>query len=525
MMKVFLLYPDRDFDPAQELPPNTTELTQDLELNTLFRAMAQGDEFLSGVARQVMLSSLDEIDTILYRQEILRDCLEHPDVIRQIYRIPLEFMERKRSQWLWVSTRYSGPSSILSSAQQMLAASLDLLWRLRKIADAYVGIVSSNGFRRFFAMIQRELDDEYMAIVEHHIKALGFPGGILLSAQLGMGNEGTNYVLCKPNGTDQNWVRRLFNRKSPIYSYTLHPRDDHGARVLGELRDRGVARAANAVAQAADHIESFFKVLQLELAFYIGCLNLYEQLERLGAPVSFPEPVPADERRLVCTGLYDVTLALTMKQKVVGNDVAAGGKSLVMITGPNQGGKTTFLRSIGPAQLMMQCGMFVPAESFSANLCTGLFTHFKRAEDKTMESGKFQEELKRMSAIIDYLTPNALILCNESFAATNEREGSEIAWQIVSALLERHVKVFYVTHLYELARRFYEKQATDVLFLRAERLPDGRRTFKLKEGEPLETSYGIDLYHKIFKADEHAGSPRPPADAVVQQNHAGGADS
>ena len=501
MMKVFLLHPERDFDSSRGLPPNTAELTQDLELNTLFEAMAQRDEFLFGVARQVVLSSLDEIDTIHYRQEILKDCLEHPDVIRKIYRIPLEFMERKRSQWLWISTRYSGPSSILSSAQKMLESSLDLLWRLRKIADTYAGIFSSRGFRRFFAMIQQELDDEYLAVVERHVKALRFPDGVLLSAQLGTGNEGTNYVLCKPNGADQNWVRRLFDRKSPVYSYTLHPRDDHGARVLGDLRDRGVARAANAVAQAADHIESFFKVLQLELAFYIGCLNLHEQLQQMGAPVTFPQPAPADERRLSCKGLYDVTLALTMKQTVVGNDVAADGKSLVMITGPNQGGKTTFLRSIGPAQLMMQCGMFVPAESFSANLCTGLFTHFKRAEDKTMESGKFQEELKRMSAIVDFLTPNALILCNESFAATNEREGSEIAWQIVSALLERRVKVFYVTHLYELARRFYEKPGADALFLRAERLPDGTRTFKLREGEPLETSYGVDVYHKIFGAD------------------------
>jgi len=501
MMKVFLLYPDRDSDPARELPPNTTELTQDLELNMLFKAMAQGDEYLFRVARQAVLSSLDEIDTIHYRQEILQDCLKHPDVVRQIYHIPLEFMERKRKQWLWISTRHSSPGSILSSARQLLTESLDLLWRLRQIADAYAGSFESRGFCRFFAMIQQELKDEYLAVVERHIKTLRFPKGTLLSVRLGMGNEGTDYILCKPDDADQNWIRRLFNKKPQVYSYTLPSRDDHGARVLGELRDRGVARVANAVAQAADHVESFFKALQLELAFYIGCLNFYNQLEQLGSPVTFPEPVSANERRFLCTGLYDVTLALTMKQKVVGNNVTADGKSLVIITGPNQGGKTTFLRSIGSAQLMMQCGMFVPAESFSANLWTGLFTHFKRAEDKTMESGKFQEELKRMSAIVDCLTPNALILCNESFAATNEREGSEIACQIVSALLEKRIKVFYVTHLYEFAHRFYEKEMANTLFLRAERLPSGKRTFKLREGEPLETSYGADLYHRIFKID------------------------
>lgn len=184
---------------------------------------------------------------------------------------------------------------------------------------------------------------------------------------------------------------------------------------------------------------------------------------------------------------------------MVGNDISADGNSLVVITGPNRGGKTTFLRSVGLAQLMMQSGMFVAAESFSANLCTGLFTHFKREEDRTMESGKFEEELKRMSAIVDYLKPNALILLNESFAATNEREGSEIAIQIVSALLEKRIKVYYVTFLYEFARHFYERAPDNTAFLRAERLPDGTRTFKLKEGRPLETSYGIDLYLKIFQ--------------------------
>jgi DNA mismatch repair ATPase MutS len=354
-------------------------------------------------------------------------------------------------------------------------------------------------------MIEQELDDAYLATVARHTQALRFAKGVLLRAQLGNGNEGTQYILCKPNDPERSWIKRVFASKSPIYSFSLHPRDDHGAQVLGELRDRGLARAANSVAQAAEHIESFFKVLRWELAFYMGCLNLYEQLEQLDEPVTFPQVAPAEERRFSCTSLYDISLALTMKRKVVGNDVAADGKNLVIITGPNQGGKTTFLRSVGLAQLMMQAGMFVPAELFSANLCSGLLTHFKREEDKTMKRGKFEEELKRMSAIVDLVKPNGLILLNESFASTNEREGSEIAKEVVRALLEASTKIFYVTHLYEFAYHAYKQRAQNVLFLRAERLPDGRRTFKVKEGDPLETSYGVDLYTRIFTAEGHRG--------------------
>jgi DNA mismatch repair ATPase MutS len=190
-----------------------------------------------------------------------------------------------------------------------------------------------------------------------------------------------------------------------------------------------------------------------------------------------------------------------MKQKVVGNDEDADKRDLVMITGANQGGKSTFLRGIGLAQLMMQCGMFAPAEAFCANICEGVFTHYKREEDTTMQSGKFDEELARMSEIVEHLRPNATLLFNESFAATNEREGSEIARQIVSALLEKRIKVFYVTHLYELAHGFYDKKMENAVFLRAERQADGGRTFKLIEGEPLQTSYGEDLYKAIFGTD------------------------
>lgn len=215
-------------------------------------------------------------------------------------------------------------------------------------------------------------------------------------------------------------------------------------------------------------------------------------------PVSFPLCAANNESRLSFQGLYDVCLALTMKKKITGNDVSADNKSLLIITGANQGGKSVFLRSMGLSQLMMQSGMFAPAEFFRSNLCSGLFTHYKREEDITMKSGKLDEELRRMNDIIDNLKANSILLFNESFAATNEREGSEIARQIIGALLEKRNKIFFVTHLYDFAHSFYEKEMKNAVFLRAERQADGKRTFKLFEGEPLETGYGEDLYKTVF---------------------------
>jgi DNA mismatch repair ATPase MutS len=252
-------------------------------------------------------------------------------------------------------------------------------------------------------------------------------------------------------------------------------------------------------------------MLRTETAFYIGCLNLRKQLLELQEPICFPIAKCIGVRELSFAGLYDVSLALSAKRKVVGNDINVDGKDVVIITGANTGGKSTFLRSLGQAQLMMQAGMFVAATEFRSEIRNAVCTHFRREEDAALESGKLDEELRRMSDIMDKISSRSVVLFNESFSATNEREGSEIARQITSALVEGGVKVFFVTHLYEFAREFYDQGLANAAFLRAERKDNGSRTFRMVEAEPLQTSYGEDLYDAIFGGD---GSAEAKATAV-----------
>jgi len=129
-----------------------------------------------------------------------------------------------------------------------------------------------------------------------------------------------------------------------------------------------------------------------------------------------------------------------------------------------------------------------------------------------MRSGKLDEELSRMSFIVDNVTPGGIILFNESFTSTNEREGSEIARQIVQALLKTGIKVFYVTHMFDLAQGLYLSGMDSALFLRAERLPDGQRTFRLIGGKPLPTSHGEDLYRQIFGAGQDSSAEAGASD-------------
>jgi hypothetical protein len=497
----------QNFDWHADLPWNADALTADLELDALFAAMARDDDGVFVVARKVILAgAAGDLDTIGYRQNILRDCLDHADVVRELYTIAVEANERRKGSYLGLLVRY--PDSVLRDALETMDALVEFMRKLRSVADRDGGKFAAEGWVAFFAMLRRELDDAYFAAVQSHVQALRLRDGELVSAELGTAHKGRRYLLhYVPHRPWRllDWWRRLFQRKAAVYSFELAPRDEAGALALQALRNRGIALAANALGQAADHVRDFFSMLRAELAFYVGCINLHERLCGKGAPCCLPVAAPAGARLLSFRGLYDVGLALTLERRVVGNDADADGKSIVIVTGPNAGGKSTFLRSVGAAQLMMQCGMFVAADSFRASLCDGLFTHWKREEDAAMVSGKFDEELSRMSAIVDHVAKTSLVLCNESFAATNEREGSEIARQIVSALLEAGVRVGFVTHMYELAHGFHAGNDGSALFLRAGREADGARTFKLVAGEPLPTSFGADLYHAIFGAEPATG--------------------
>ena len=496
-MKVYLLYRDRDFNFRADLPVGHDDLIADLELTTLLQAMGAGDKFLLEMSKKVLLAGLQDPEAIRYRQQVLADCLAQPEVIREMYAVAVSALKDKRQVWGYYGGTYQTPSSNLSGAVSHLEAYVARLRQLRKIADDHAGKLRSDGLRTLLATLQRDLDDEYFEEISDHLKQLRFRAGVLISARLDRDNSGIDFVLRAPGNTRRRWTERLGIGPRSSYSFTLAPRDEAGGRILEDLTSRGINLVANAAAQSADHIGSYFTMLRAELGFYVACLNLADRLAAKRVPVAIPDPEPPSPPVFSCTDLRDTCLELQSQSPVVGNDVQAGGKSLVIITGANSGGKSTFLRSVGVAQLMMQCGLFVTAGSYRANVTRGISTHFIREEDAGMTSGRLDDELRRMSAIADHLGPHYLMLFNESFAGTNEREGSELGHQVVRALLDADIKVLFVTHRFELAERFRRQQPGATLFLRAERRPDGSRNYKLAAKDPLPTSFGEDLYYRL----------------------------
>lgn len=493
-MRVRLLDRQLDVRPDTTVPPNADDLATDLDLEMVWAGMADGDRFVFDVARAVMLSSLDDPGAITYRQDVLADFRAHPGLARALYELATSAVAGEKRIFGFLRPT---PSGVLRRAVEVLELCVGHLRQLRTLFEEQGADLASEGMRALATTVAQDLDDVFFSEVARHLGRLRFRGGVWISARLGEGNRGTRHVLRVPSEGRRRWKERVGLAAPTAYSFAIHPRDEAGLRALADLTDRGVDLAANAVAQSADHVLSFFTQLRLEAAFFLGCCNLEDQLSARGQRVCVPVPVPAERAVLSARGLCDASLVLRTGRPPMGNDLEADGRALVVVTGANSGGKSTFLRSVGVAQLMAQSGMAVCAESYRSSVSTVLGTHFPREEDPGMERGRFDDELARLSTLVDLLRPHGMLLCNESFASTNEWEGSEIGRQVVHALVESGVRLLLVTHLYDLAQSLFSEEDPAFLFLRAERREDGTRTFRIEEGAPLPTSYGVDLYERL----------------------------
>lgn len=497
-MKVNLMFPDRDFDPQADLAVNKADLVQDLEMDTLFAAMANGDEFLLKVVSPALLSSCaNDQQVISWRQAVLQDCLAREDVIRALYAITLEPVQIRKSMFLISGSRH--PSLMLSDGRRTLEALHGVLKKLYAFAVQEKDKFQSDGLRMLCAMLMDQLAPDYLAEMRRHLANLHFDNGLLFSARLGNGNTGKDFVPRFFVPERWSWLKEWLGDSPNHYRFSLDPRDESGARELSDLRDEVLKDIAVSVLQASKHVEGFFNMLRTELAFYIGCLNLKKTLAEKNCPTCLPV-IAKEDCTLQFEDLRDPSLSLTLSKEAVGNELDAPATGLVLITGANQGGKSTFLRSLGLSHLMFQAGMFVTARRYQADLRDGVFTHYRRREDKDLNSGKFDEELHRMNEIVEQLGKRPFLLFNESFAATNEREGSEVARQIIAALTQAGGHVIFVTHMYALAEDFKNQKDLKTCFLRADRDASGQRSFKILPGDAQTTSFGRDLYNQIFHA-------------------------
>lgn len=495
-MRSRLLLADTDLDLGA-LPGLDPDLVADLGLGRVLAAMARGDEVIEHVVPRLLATPLATTDAIRYRQASVRDANASPATVRALYAVATDAIEAERRIW---GSAMRNAELVLDRAAEVLSRFVEAFRELRRIQATDAGAFTSPGFTALFAMVATDLDDAWLAEVEDHLTRLR-TRTLYVSARLGDGARGTDYALHRSPSTIRGWRDRigLEERRSTVQVMLF---DQNAMNTMSELRATAIAPTAGVVRDAADHVLAFFRQLQVELAFLVGCVNLRETLADRGGAIAFPDPAGDDDGATTtfrATGLYDLGLRLTIDGPVVPNDLDTGGHRLVVVTGANGGGKSTVVRAIGLAQLMAGAGMFVAAESLTATIAPAIRTHFTREEDAKLAGGRLDEELTRLAALVDATRPGTLVLLNESLSTTNEREGAAIARGIVDALVDAGVVVWFVTHNHQLASGLANADPPRAHFLRAER-GDGERPFRLVVAPPLPTSHGMDLYRRIIDA-------------------------
>jgi Mismatch repair ATPase (MutS family) len=501
-MKPYLLFKSYN-DKSRDNVKNQNDLIEDLNLKYIFKAMAHDDEFLYDTVNSVMLDSLTDINTIIYRQEVLKDCISNNSIVNELYSIAsdaideaayyIEYNKPNYAKMISVSVKVFNSVGLL----ELLTAKLE---KIRALVTSDKFAFQSKGMNKLCSQLGTFLTEEFFKRVRQHIidlRSTTEGTKIIIGSRLGNGMKGCGHSLrniSKSSSKDNSKMHFLKKLEQNVI-YLDNTNIINSAR---EIEDAALVHILRQINHFNEVIMNFLNELCYECGFYVGCLNLYSAIKQLNAEISFPVPVEIDKRSLIFDQLYDLSLLINEGINPVTNDLNATNKSLFIITGANQGGKSTFLRSVGVSQLMMQCGLFVPAAYYSANVSDNIFTHFTREEDASMNSGKLDEELLRMNNIVERLTPNSMLLMNEPFATTTERDGSKIASDIVTALFESNIKILFVTHLFEFADFMYNKNLDMAMFLRAERNQNGSRSFCIRLGKPLQTSYGEDLYNNVI---------------------------
>jgi hypothetical protein len=195
--------------------------------------------------------------------------------------------------------------------------------------------------------------------------------------------------------------------------------------------------------------------LENEIAFYLAASRLIHRLESQGIEFCQPEILPIADRTTHIQGLINLHLALREgTAKLVRNDVSLDDLGrIAILTGPNSGGKTTYIQALGLAQVLFQAGLFIPAQSARMSPVDAILTHFPALESF---QGRFSEEAARLRVICLKATHYSLVLLNESLASTTASEGQFVAQEFLSGLRFIGVRAIYSTHLVELAERISE---------------------------------------------------------------------
>ena len=203
-----------------------------------------------------------------------------------------------------------------------------------------------------------------------------------------------------------------------------------------------------------DYLDQTIGRFDREVQFYLAYLELIGRYRAAGLPFCYPH-VSARSKEIAAEDTFDIALANKLVPDggtVITNDFYLEGlERMFVVSGPNNGGKTTFARTFGQLHYLASLGLPVPGRSARLFLADRIYTHFEKEEDIGTLRGKFEDELVRVHEILEQATANSVIVMNESFNSTTLNDALFVGTEVMRRILDLGCLGVYVTFVDEIA--------------------------------------------------------------------------
>lgn len=474
------------------------EFFSDLNLDQLVDAVTSGWEDYR--LAPFFFTRLNDLDAIFYRQHIFEDLEDKSlmDAVRS-FSGQMQWMRRRLDESKKLYYKHAVQrcfqnaveiycEAVESFSQQMCALDIKSAG-LRSFCCYLVEYVESIPFRNLLAEAEKLKSD--LSAIRYCLLVKG--GSVTVRAL----NGETDYSAA---------VEETFQkfRNGAVNDYWVKLRNAEGMNhVQAQVLD-GVALLYPEIFRALDtfctaHAEYLDKTIERfdrEIQFYVSYLTYIDKF--LASGLSFCRPqLSRASKQILCRNTFDLVLAGKLigdNSAVVCNDFhMAGAERIFVVSGPNQGGKTTLARTFGQLHYLASLGCPVPGTEARLFLFDRLFTHFERNEDIANLRGKLQDDLVRMHRILDEATPDSLLIMNEIFSSTALQDEVYLSKNVMARVSALDLLAVCVTFLDELSS-FNEKTVSVVSVI--DPVNPAIRTYKLERRPSDGLAYAVAIAEK-----------------------------
>jgi hypothetical protein len=448
-----LLYRPGDAVPARAAA--VPSWAADLRLDELVPALGHGDVGRGRLA--VLLTPLPDEDAVAYRQEVFAD-VERPALAEALQRFAeslaamrADLDRSRRMRHLAERDRW-----VLHALEAQDAAVEDLAADLRRLAPASRALHRVGAY--LDAMIGAPAFTERRAAVADALAALGS-----IAFRLRIGEHRVVVSAARDEPDLAASIRATFARlrdgePEPLpvdrfESIDMSPLEADVLERVARLFPEPFERLARTVTAHGEAFDPALAQLADDGMWYVAVLEALRASAAAGARLAYP--VIASDGRLDIRGIADLLVArrlLVDGRHVDTSDLRlAPGERVAIITGPSQGGRTSFARAVGQVHVLAAAGCPVPAVSVTVPLIDQVQTVFDQTERLDDPGGRLRTELRRIRAMLDAADARTLVIANEPFASTTASDALALARRLLARLAERGARVVAVTFLEELA--------------------------------------------------------------------------